>query len=75
MADVTLHDGREITIDLNAITITEYRSLFDKNQPADEEDAIFSKVAGCNVAELPFNDYRKVTAAFFAKVKEPPDPN
>ena len=75
MADIVLKDGREITIDLDAITISEFRRLLDKDQPNDEEDAIFSKVTGIDVSALPFNEYRRVTAAFFNKVKEPPDPN
>jgi hypothetical protein len=75
MADIVLKDGREITIDLDAITISEFRRLLDKDQPNDEEDAIFSKVTGIDVSVLPFNEYRRVTAAFFTKVKEPPDPN
>ena len=79
MADVTLSDGREITFDLNKISIKEYRALFTVEQPDDEEYATLAKAAGIKteeVATLGFEDWRRFGAAFFAKAREPlADPN
>jgi hypothetical protein len=68
-----------VVIDLNKITIAEYRSLFDKNQTQDEEDQIIAKAAGLTVEELralTYIEYRRLTAAFFDTAKNPlADPN
>lgn len=78
MADITLKDGREITFDLDKITIKEYRALFETSQ--DEEDyATIAKASGLNpddVAGLSYSDWRRLTRAFFKKAAEPlEDPN
>jgi hypothetical protein len=64
----------EVTIDLNKITIKEFRSLFDKEQSDDEGDKILAKACGLNaeqVSNLPYPDYRRLSKAFFEAVKEP----
>lgn len=79
MADVTLHDGRELTIDLYAISIREYRSLFDRAQPQENEDALIAKCVGLTLEQyldLPQPDYRRVGEAFLRRAREPlADPN
>ncbi len=66
-------------IDLNRITIREYRSLFDKEQKQEDEDAVIAKACGITVDELlglSQPEYRKCIKAFFDKAREPlTDPN
>lgn len=79
MADLTLAGGRVITVDLNRVSIREYRALFVKDQPQAEEDATLAKAAGLTVdelLELGQSDYRKLAALFFKLAREPlADPN
>jgi hypothetical protein len=79
MPNITLPDGREITIDLSAITVREYRELFNTKQTAEEEDATMSKVSGLSVDELldlPQPEYRRMWQVFFQGAREPlSDPN
>ena len=69
----------EFDIDLTRITIREYRSLFDKEQPQDQEDAVIAKAAGITVEqllELSQPDYRRLLTKFFKGASEPlSDPN
>lgn len=78
MADITLSDGKEINFDLDKITIKEYRGLFETSQ--DEEDySTIAKASGLKpeeIAGLSYNDWRRLTRAFFKKASEPlEDPN
>jgi hypothetical protein len=79
MADLTLSDGKEITFDLSKMTIREYRGLFSTTEDTDTSDGTIAKVAGLTLEEfqaLPFPDYRRVSAKFFARAREPlTDPN
>lgn len=72
-------DLDSIKIDLNVVTIREYRALFDKAQPQDEEDAIIAKACGITVDELldlSQPDYRRLVKRFFDAAREPlADPN
>ena len=78
MTDVVL-SGREITFDLEKMTIKEFRELFDNNQPDSKGDEVMARVSGMTVEEieaLSFNEYKKFSKAFFKKAKEPlADPN
>ena len=74
MADVTLSNGREITFDLNAISMLEYRGLFDDNQPRETDDEILARAGGLTAAEyigLGVLDFKRYNQAFFAKAREP----
>ena len=74
MADVTLSDGRELTLDLYQITISEFRSLFKHEQAPEEENRLLAKVSGLTVEEfeqLPYPDWKLLTTAFFVKAKDP----
>lgn len=79
MADITLSDGREITIDLGKISIREWRALFDRNQPEEDEFGTIGKVVGLTVEQvgaLPFPDWQRVYRAVLKKAQEPlADPN
>lgn len=79
MPNLTLTDGREITIDLSVVTIREYRALFDKKQKQEDEDATLAKAVGLTVDELldiSQPDYRRLAEAFFKAAREPlSDPN
>lgn len=62
---ITLADGRNITIDLNKITLREWKNLFDPKQPDEDEDATFAKIAGISLDEyllLGFADARTITS-------------
>jgi len=76
---VKLSDGRELSADMMQITQREYRSLFDKDQKPEEEDAIIGKAFGLTadeVADLPQPDYRLLGREFFRAAKGPlDDPN
>jgi hypothetical protein len=79
MADVTLHDGREVSFDLDALTIREFRQLLDPRQKQEDEDAIICRVTGLEMEvylSLSKADEKRLWAAFFKKVREPlADPN
>ena len=79
MADITLSDGREITFDLNKISIKEYRALFCPEQPDAEEYEFLARVSGLSadeVGSLGFDDWRRFARAFFEKARQPlADPN
>jgi hypothetical protein len=79
MADLTLEDGREITIDLTKINLREYRALFDAGQKPEEEDRLLSRVCGLTLEEyqtLPYPEWRKLTQKFFERARNPlADPN
>jgi len=60
---ITLADGRELVIDLNKMTIREWKDLFDRSQPDEDEDRTLSKVAGMSLEEfelLGYADGRKL---------------
>jgi len=79
MADIILEDGREITFDLKAISLKEYRALFDGNQPEDEEFATLAKVSGLaadEIGELSLYEWKRFYRCFLDKCRQPlADPN
>lgn len=76
---LSLNDGRVLTVDLARVSIREYRALFAKDQPQADEDATLAKAAGLTVDELlalTQPDYRRLVALFFQAAREPlADPN
>lgn len=78
MKEVTLSTKETLTIDTNRVSIKEFRSLFDAQQPDDEEYAIIGKIIGKTgeqVSELGQLDYRRVLDAVIKAAGEPlPDP-
>jgi hypothetical protein len=79
MPDFTLPNGREITFDLDAITLEEYRALLSPKQDKTEEDDIMSRACGLTVDEyhkLPHRTWRRLCKAFFEYAMGPlADPN
>lgn len=78
--DVTLHDGKEITFDLNAFTLKEYMSIFEDDEKYNERSSeLVAKSSGMTAEEvqsLGYADNRKLFAAFFAKCRDvTKDPN
>jgi hypothetical protein len=76
---ITLSDGRQITIDLNHVTIRQFRSLFDTGSTDESSDRIIAKCAGLeydDLLNLPYPDYRRVFAEFLERARNPlADPN
>lgn len=75
--DVILSGGRELTVDLNRMTIREWRELFDPATPEEASDAAIARVCGLTEAEiagLGQVDYRRIIAAVIRKGREPVDP-
>jgi hypothetical protein len=71
---VKLMSGREVEADLGAITIAEFRALFDPKQLEAEGDATLGKVFGLSSAEvssLPFPDYRAISKEMFDRARDP----
>jgi hypothetical protein len=63
---ITLADGRELVIDLNKMTMPEWKALFDPKQPDADESSTLAKVAGMPLAEfelLGFADSKKLATA------------
>jgi hypothetical protein len=76
-ADVTLHDGREITIDEFAITHGEFTAMVAGTSTDAQDEAIFKKACGLSdteIAALPEKDWRLLTRAVLKKITTP-DPN
>jgi len=74
MSDLTLADGREIDINLEAITVREYRELFSPKQSSEEETAILAKVSGMTpdeVESLSMLDYKRLLRELLAVARQP----
>ena len=74
MPDLTLHDGREITIDPYAITHKEFTRIVERTTTNEEDDIIIARACGMtaeDVAEMSEKEWRRVTKAVFAKVTTP----
>lgn len=78
MADVTIKD-EEITIDLEQLTIAEYRKFAQGSMLDDQDDELLARVTGKTVdwvRGLSQPSYRRLLAAFFRKARDPlSDPN
>lgn len=73
MSEITLPSGRVVKLNLNAITIKEYRALFD-DHPVDQDDELLAKATGLSVDELTglgYADYRALVKAFFDTARDP----
>ena len=79
MSDYVTDSGKEITFDLNKMSISEFRNMLDPQEDLDKSDATLARVAGIEVEELqalPYPDYKRLGVAFFKKVRSPlSDPN
>ena len=79
MSDLKLSDGREFDIDLNKLSIVEWRELLDPEQPHEEEYASLAKVIGEKpetVAGLGYLDFKLLGNKVAEKASNPvSDPN
>lgn len=71
---IVLSDGQEVHIDLNKITVVEFRSMVKPGQSDEDEYEMMSRVSGLDVTKLGYADYKIVIAAFFEAAKAPVDP-
>lgn len=68
----------EFKFDFEAITVEEYRRLFDKSQTQDEEDDIIAKTIGLtgeDIRKFSQAKYRRFLRAFFKAASAPVDEN
>ena len=73
MATIEL-GGRTIEINLGAVSVREYRAMFDPKQPQADEDATMAKICGLTVAELTelsVLDYKRLYQEVFRVAREP----
>jgi hypothetical protein len=79
LSKVSLGKGKEITVDLRLVTLKEFRSIFEKNQPQIDEDTIVAKACGLTVdqyLDLPQPTARRIIDAFMKAATQPlADPN
>jgi hypothetical protein len=74
MADCTLSDGREITIDLMMVTIEEWRDIWNPFRTDEAGDKSVSKISGLSLKEvkaLPVPDYKRITDTAMKKFRTP----
>lgn len=74
-----ISNGQVVELDLNRVTVREYRAMFDASQPQAEEDATLAKAYGMTVeqiTELSLVDYKRLAREFFDAARNPlADPN
>jgi len=66
--------GYDITIDMNAITIREYRRLFADDKPDGYDDEILARACNLTVdqiGELGQHDYRLLVREFWRVARDP----
>lgn len=74
MTDLVLPDGTEVNFDLRAITTREYLGMFDASKSENSSDETLAKACHMDLEVLldrPFEDYKRVLAAFFKKANAP----
>jgi len=78
MADINLKD-EDITIDMEQLTIAEYRKFAAGSMLESEDDVLLAKAIGKPVEwvkNLSLPDYRRLLRAFFDAARKPlSDPN
>ncbi len=73
MALYKVKEGLEVSIDMNNVTIKEWRSLFDNSHTFEEDDAIVSKITGLSIdtlANLTQPEYRRLFHAIVEASKQ-----
>ena len=71
--EIVLDSGKKIVIDLNKITIKEYRGLFKPEQSEEQESETLAKVSGLSVDDfnsLGLADFKKLAKNIFEFVIE-----
>lgn len=79
MPDVKFSDGREVDIDLNKLTIKEWRALLRPDQPEEDEYSTLAKLIGWkpkDVENMPYLDFRLLGKRVAEMASQPlSDPN
>ena len=79
MADVVLTNGKEITVDLTAFTVEEYRGIFSRKESQKKSDETLAKAVHLTYEELTkldYLNYKKILEAVIEKCTKPlSDPN
>lgn len=77
--NVTLSDGREITVDVSTLKQKEFRGMFSVEVSDKESDKVIARITGLKVAEvgdLLRDDYRRVMTKIVELANRPlQDPN
>lgn len=68
--EITLPSGNKVTIDLNRVSIAEYRRMFDREQSNEEEAAVLAKILGEDVSDKAA-DYIYAIREFVKYAKDP----
>ena len=74
MADITLKDGREITFDLDLMTLEEFDALRDPITPKAVERTIIARACGLELADLTgmgYLQYSRLLDAFIRRCNDP----
>jgi hypothetical protein len=74
MFSTKLKSGKEVKIDLYALSVADVRSLLDVKKKQHEGDELLGKAVGMTAEELaalPFPDYRKITRVFWQCISDP----
>ena len=72
--NVTLSDGRLLSIDLNKITVKEFRQLVDPSTEKADEDALIARACGIEPDEIPgmgYVDYTRLVRAVIDAARDP----
>ncbi len=79
MSDLKLADGREFDIDLNKVSIKEWRELLNPEQSHEDEYALLAKIVDWKVediANLGYLDFKRLGNKVAEKASNPvSDPN
>ena len=79
MGEITLKDGKVITVDVSELTVSEWRSFISPKGTQEQEDSVVSKCSGLTtdeVKEIKQLDFRKIVKEIVRQIREPlADPN
>ena len=79
MGEITLKDGKVITVDVSELTVSEWRSFISPKGTQEQEDEIVSKCSGLStdeVKEIKQLDFRRIVKEIVRQIREPlADPN
>ena len=73
MADITTSDGKEYTVDLYQITLSEYESLFDNQKNELEKRALMARCYGLTSEQwqnMPLPDGAALQTMFWVRCRE-----
>jgi hypothetical protein len=74
MADFILGNGREITFDLDKLTVKEYKAFFNNTSPAGADDTALCKITGITADELgecSIVEYKRLWKKLFKRLGDP----